>query len=184
MRIQVEDAQDREKWRSLKKPELKMRIGLCTGSAVIGNMGSKSRMDYTMMGDTVNTAARLEGVNKVYGTYVMVSETTFSATFGRIAARELDSINVVGKKEPVKIYELLGYSHEVDDRIKKLTDQYIIGLYAYRAQDWDKAIKFFKEALDIAPDDGPTRTMLQRCDEFRINPPGENWDGSFSMKTK
>ncbi len=177
-------AELREKWRSLKKPELKMRIGLCTGSAVIGNMGSKSRMDYTMMGDTVNTAARLEGVNKVYGTYVMVSETTFSATFGRIAARELDSINVVGKKEPVKIYELLGYSHEVDDRIKKLTDQYIIGLYAYRVQDWDKAIKFFKEVLDIAPDDGPTRTMLQRCDEFRITPPGENWDGSFSMKTK
>ncbi len=177
-------AELREKWRSLKKPELKMRIGLCTGSAVIGNMGSKSRMDYTMMGDTVNTAARLEGVNKVYGTYVMVSETTFSATFGRIAARELDSINVVGKKEPVKIYELLGYSHEVDDDVKNMTDQYVIGLYAYKAQDWDKAIKFFKEALDIAPDDGPSKTMLQRCDEFKLNPPGKGWDGSFSMKSK
>ncbi|MCP4107266.1 MAG: CHASE2 domain-containing protein [Desulfobacteraceae bacterium] len=177
-------AELREKWIALKKPALKMRIGLCTGAAIIGNMGSKSRMDYTMMGDTVNTAARLEGVNKVYGTYVMVSETTFSATFGRIAARELDSINVVGKKEPVKIYELLGYSHEVDDDVKNMTDQYVIGLYAYKAQDWDKAIKFFKKALDIAPDDGPSKTMLQRCDEFKLNPPGKGWDGSFSMKSK
>ncbi|CAB5118821.1 Adenylate cyclase (EC [Olavius algarvensis associated proteobacterium Delta 3] len=102
-------AQLRDKWRKKGMPELMMRIGLSTGPAVVGNMGSKSRMDYTMMGDTVNTAARLEGVNKVYGTYTMISDSTFRDAGEWIRTRELDAIKVVGKAEPVKIYELLGY---------------------------------------------------------------------------
>ncbi|MEA3428973.1 MAG: adenylate/guanylate cyclase domain-containing protein, partial [Thermodesulfobacteriota bacterium] len=174
----------RIKWKIEEKPELKMRIGLCTGPAVVGNMGSKTRMDYTMMGDTVNTAARLEGVNKIYGIYTLVSDSTFKATDGSMIAREIDSINVVGKKEPVTVYQLLGYPEDIDERMNKTTDNYSNGLYAYRNQDWEKAGSFFKAALELTPDDGPSKTMLLRCDEYKINPLPEDWDGAFTMKTK
>ena len=171
-------------WKVKEKPELKMRIGLCSGPAVVGNMGSKSRMDYTMMGDTVNIAARLEGVNKIYGIYTLIGETTYRAAGNRVIAREIDSINVVGKKEPVTVYQLLGYPEDNDDRMIETVDYYTKGLYAYRNQDWEKAVNFFKKALEITPDDGPSRTMLLRCDEFKANPPGKDWNGSFTMKTK
>ena len=173
-----------EKWKAEGRPELKMRIGLCTGHAVVGNMGSKNRMDYTMMGDTVNTAARLEGVNKVYGNYTLISDTTYQATNGRIIAREIDAIKVVGKEEPVTIYQPLGYPEDIDEQARQTIDHYGQGLYAYRDQDWDKALEFFSAALGVTPDDGPSKTMMERCNAFKVNPPDRDWDGSFSMTTK
>ena len=122
-------AELREKWGKTGMPELKMRIGLCTGPAVVGNMGSKNRMDYTMMGDTVNIAARLEGVNKVYGTYTMIADATYQNAGDWIRARELDAIRVVGKAEPVKIYEVLGYPADIDDRMIQAAEQYKHGLH-------------------------------------------------------
>jgi len=178
-------AELREVWKIQKRPELRMRIGLCTGAAVVGNMGSKSRMDYTMMGDTVNTAARLEGVNKVYGTYTLISETTYAGAASEdIRVRELDSIHVVGKKEAIRIYQLIGYSHETDKKELEMIEHYTTGLYAYRARDWEKAIWFFNAALEIEPDDAPAKTMLERCNEYKENPPPKDWDGAFTMKTK
>jgi adenylate cyclase len=177
-------AELRKKWKTEGKPELRMRIGLSTGLAVVGNMGSKNRMDYTMMGDTVNTAARLEGVNKVYGLYTLISETTYSAVSDKIQMREIDSINVVGKTEPIKIYELIGYEEDMDQTKRKTIDHYHAGLNAYRAQDWDLAEKFFHAALEVQPEDGPSRTMLARCREFKNNPPGKDWNGSYSMTSK
>ncbi|MDO9567631.1 MAG: adenylate/guanylate cyclase domain-containing protein [Candidatus Desulfaltia sp.] len=174
----------REGWKTSGKPELYMRIGLCTGPAVVGNMGSKTRMDYTMMGDTVNIASRLEGVNKIYGIYMLIGETTFRKAGDKIMAREIDSINVVGKKEPVRVYQLLGYKKDIGESMDKTIDNYSSGLYAYRNQDWEKAESFFKAVLELTPDDGPSKTMLLRCDEYKINPPPKNWDGSFTMKTK
>jgi len=174
----------RDVWRKNNRPELKMRIGLSSGPAVVGNMGSKNRMDYTMMGDTVNTAARLESVNKVYGIYTLVSETTFSATGNRIFSREIDSISVIGKEEPVAIYEPIDYKEEVDSRIIRTVDLYSKGLKSYRARDWNHAISFFKAALEASPDDGPAKTLLARCQRFTKEPPSENWNGVFSMKTK
>ena len=112
----------RIKWKTEGKPELKMRIGLCTGQAVVGNMGSKTRMDYTMMGDAVNTAARLEGVTKIYGIYTLVSDSTFKATNDSVIAREIDSINVVGKKEPITVYQLLGYPDDIDTVMHETLD--------------------------------------------------------------
>jgi Flp pilus assembly protein TadD len=109
----------RIKWKAEGKPELKMRIGLCTGQAVVGNMGSKTRMDYTMMGDTVNTL-----------------------------------------------------------------DHYSRGLNAYRSQNWEEAIDRFKAVIELTPDDGPSKTMLLRCEEYKITPPPKDWDGAFTMKTK
>lgn len=171
-------------WRSQGKPELRMRIGLFSGFAVVGNMGSRSRMDYTMMGDTVNTAARLEGVNKIYGTYTMAGEDTWRQAEDEIMAREIDSISVVGKQEPVRVYELMAYADEVDDRLRHAADTYAHGLAAYRYQQWDRAILFFSTVLELIPDDGPSRTMLARCENFMKNPPDKGWNGAFVMNTK
>ena len=161
-----------------------MRTGLCTGKAVVGNMGSKNRMDYTMMGDTVNTAARLEGVNKLYGTYSLISESTYMSAGNNTIAREIDSINVVGKKEPVTIYELLGFNLKLSENIKKTAELYTMGLYKYRNRNWDKAAGYFKAALDLTPEDGPSITMLQRCHDFKRNPPDENWNSVFKINIK
>lgn len=174
----------REKWSIEGKPELRMRMGLCSGRAVVGNMGSKNRMDYTMMGDTVNTAARLEGVNKLYGSYTLISDTTYRAAGQGIVTREIDSINVVGKNVPLTIYELIGYGKNVDPHDLEIIDLYHKGLRAYRLQAWDEAIGQFKAALETRPHDGPSRTMLIRCREFKINPPGKDWNGSFTMTSK
>ncbi|CAB5154964.1 Adenylate cyclase (EC [Olavius algarvensis associated proteobacterium Delta 3] len=177
-------AQLRDKWRKKGMPELMMRIGLSTGPAVVGNMGSKSRMDYTMMGDTVNTAARLEGVNKVYGTYTMISDSTFRDAGEWIRTRELDAIKVVGKAEPVKIYELLGYPADLDDRMIQVAEHYSRGLQAYRARQWISASEFFSSALKVRPGDSPSQTMLDRCAAYQAAPPPSDWDGSFSMTSK
>ena len=174
----------RKKWKKEGKPELFMRIGISTGPAVVGNMGSRNRMDYTMMGDTVNTAARLEGVNKLYGTYTLISQTTYAAAGDWSLTREIDSINVVGKNEPISIYQLLGYPGDVDERVRESIDYYKRGLYFYRRRDWNKAIMFFLKVLSLIPNDGPSNTMLARCNDFKTNPPGENWDGTYSILHK
>ncbi|MFH0726599.1 MAG: adenylate/guanylate cyclase domain-containing protein [Pseudomonadota bacterium] len=174
----------RKSLRSRGMPELKMRIGLCSGKAVVGNMGSKRRMDYTMMGDTVNTAARLEGANKIYGTYTLVSKSTIASAGKKIAARELDAILLVGKKESVPSYQLLGYTGELPQEAMETAALYAKGLDAYRGQSWETAIDYFEKALSVSPEDAPSKTMLNRCHEFKTHPPAENWDGSYLMKTK
>jgi adenylate cyclase len=174
----------RTKWKQEKKPGLKMRIGLCSGNAVVGNMGSKNRMDYTMMGDTVNIAARLEGVNKIYGIYTMISDTTFAAAGNGIVTREIDSVNVVGRNEPVTIYELAGLPEDIDEVMRRTYDSYAKGLEAYRKSNWDLAIKQFISALDITINDGPSKTMLARCNEYKLNPPEKGWNGAYTIKSK
>jgi len=172
-------------WKARNMPELHMRAGMCTGTAVVGNMGSKNRMDYTMMGDTVNTAARLEGVNKIYGTYTMIGEPTLYENMKeKIITRELDSIYVVGKFEPVKIYEIIGLREECDESTDDLIRWYHDGLTAYRNQNWEEAIICFNEALTLFPDDPPSKSMQARCEEYQINPPGEDWKGAYRMTSK
>lgn len=174
----------REKWRQEGKPELKMRIGLSTGPAVVGNMGSRNRMDYTMMGDTVNTAARLEGVNKIYGIYTLVCETTFKKANQRIWGREIDSINVVGKAEPVTVYQVLGYAEDIDESMLKMTGLYAEGLHLYRQQRWEPAIEKFNAALIISPGDSPSKAMKDRCATYKMEPPAPDWNGSYTMESK
>jgi len=174
----------REKWQTQDKPMLHMRVGLCTGPAVVGNMGSRSRMDYTMMGDTVNTAARLEGVNKVYSIFTMIADETFKGIGEHLQAREIDSINVVGKTEPVSVYQILGYPEDIDEPMAEAYAGYAEGLAAYRDRQWDQAIAAFEKVLAIAPDDGPSKTMQARCIEYKADPPPEDWNGSYAMKTK
>ncbi len=177
-------AQLRAAWQARGKPELRMRIGLNSGTAVVGNMGSKQRMDYTMMGDSVNTAARLEGVNKVYGTYTLISASTFQDAKEQIVARELDAINVVGKNEPVAVYELIGEAGQASPAVVQLIEVYASGLEAYRRRDWQEAREFFNQALALAPEDRASRVMIERCRQYEQIPPPEGWNGAYSMTTK
>lgn len=179
----------REKWS--KEPHwpkivhsMQMRIGLNTGPMVVGNMGSKTRMDYTMMGDSVNLAARLEGANKQYGTLNMISEHTYKDVKGSVEVRELDLIRVVGKTEPVRVFELLDRKGKVPHEMEKAYKVYAEGLELYREKKWDAAIVKFGETISLKQDDEPSKRYIVRCEEFKENPPPADWDGVFSMTTK
>jgi adenylate cyclase len=137
-----------------------------------------------MMGDTVNTAARLEGINKLYGSYTLIGETTYRAAGERITAREIDTINVVGKNDPVTVYQLLGEPGDLPDGVLEMADRYRRGLAAYRSRNWDRAVEHFRAALALRPDDGPSRTMVGRAMGFKAAPPPEDWNGSFAITVK
>ena len=173
-----------ETWRKAGKDELYVRMGMNTGDAVVGNMGSQTRMDYTAMGDSVNLASRLEGANKFYSTYAMISESTYEATKDHIEARKLDTIRVVGKTEPIVIYELLGNKGTLPDRMLDMLDKYYNGFDHFQNRDWKKALSFFNQALKVIDDDGPSLTYRERCENFIKKPPTKKWDGVFSLKAK
>ncbi len=177
-------AEMREKWRATGQLEIKARMGINTGNAVIGNMGSRTRMDYTMMGDSVNLAARLEGANKYYGTYAMISESTYNHVKDHVEARRLDIIRVVGKNEPIQVFELLGRKGELPDYMMEMLSKYYEGLELFSARDWKGARIAFRAGLKIVQDDGPSNTYVDRCTEFLNSPPPKNWDGVYKMKGK
>jgi len=171
-------------WRARNMKELFMRIGLNTGPAVVGNMGSNIRMDYTMMGDTVNTAARFEGANKEYGSAIMIGQVTYESAKDVIEARELDLINVVGKAEPVPIYELVAKKSELSPEKSKCLEFYQQGLEMYRNREFADAMGIFAQGLGQIKDDGPSKNMIKRCEYYILDPPGKTWNGAFIMTSK
>ena len=160
------------------------RIGINTGEMVVGNMGTARKMDYTMMGNSVNLAARLEGVNKQYGTWKLISHYTYGHASNKIFVRKLDQVRVVGINEPVQLYELLDEKSEVKDQIQDLVDIFHKGLEKFQQQDWKGADELFRRALKVSPDDGPAKTYVKRCSDFTKNPPPKNWDGVFNLTSK
>ncbi|MBT5440743.1 MAG: adenylate/guanylate cyclase domain-containing protein, partial [Candidatus Marinimicrobia bacterium] len=168
---------------------IRHRVGLNSGEMVTGNMGSSMRMNYTMMGDTVNLAARLEPAAKHYGVYILVSEHTQKAVEDFFEWRFLDFLRVKGKKKPVRGYELISLKNEMTKDQSQLVQAFDEGIKLYNKQEWTKAKKLFKESLSmeekfIDRPTTPSEVYLDRCDYFKAEPPGKNWDGIWTMKTK
>jgi adenylate cyclase len=171
------------RWASQGLPSLDIGIGINTATMVVGNMGSELRFDYTVMGDGVNLASRLEGANKAYGTHIIVSDSTWEQVRDRIATRELDIIRVQGKAEPTRIFEVLGMSPLAPDRAA-MAEAFEVALRAYRAQRWEDAIRTFQQVLAAAPDDPPSQLYVQRCKTFMAALPRPDWDGVYVMPAK
>ena len=168
---------------------IRHRVGLNSGQMVTGNMGSAMRMSYTMMGDTVNLAARLEPAAKHYGVYIFVAENTYKVVKDKFEWRFLDNLRVKGKKKPVKGYELLALKNELSEEKSQLIQAFNKGMKLYLKQDWMKAKKQFKVSLELeekflARPTTPSAVYIDRCDYFKNESPGKDWNGVFTMTTK
>lgn len=164
--------------------ECDIRIGIATGEVLVGSIGSELMMSYTVMGDTVNLASRLEMANKIYGSHSLVSEATIAAAGGAIEAREIDQLVVVGQTVAQRVFEIIGREGELHEKQLTLRSWYSEGLTAYRTRNWDEARRAFRSALEVAPGDGPSMTLLRRIETFEANPPTEEWDGSWQLDRK
>lgn len=171
-------------WERRGIPKLDMGIGVNTGPMVVGNMGSRNRLAYTVMGDTVNVAARLEGLNKQYGTRVVIGEAAKDAAGGAFVYRFLDVVAVKGRSRPLAVYEIVGRAGQLAPAVTKRLALYQEGIALYRTRRWAEAAALFREILADAKDDGPSALYLRRSSEFLVSPPPDAWDGVYVAQSK
>ncbi|RMF60960.1 MAG: adenylate/guanylate cyclase domain-containing protein [Calditrichaeota bacterium] len=173
------------RWRREGKPVLTCRVGINTGNMIVGNMGSHKVFDYTVLGDEVNLASRLEGANKAYGTRIMISEATYNIIKDDFITRPLDMIRVKGKHKPVQVYELIAKKgDEVREDFLNILPIFTTGIQYYQTRNWEKAGECFRYCLKLRPEDGPSKLYLKRVLHFSKNPPPENWDGVYEFQSK
>lgn len=190
--MQKELEQLRKKWTKEGKPDIvtsmKNRMGMNTGNMITGNMGSSNRFNYTIMGDNVNIAARCESGAKAYGVYTMVTEETKleAEQYGDDCVfRFLDKIIVKGRKTPIKVYEVADLRADASQQLFDCIGYYELGMRCYNNQDWDKAIQYFEKSLELESNiKNPSSVLLERCRSLKIEPPIQNWNGVYVMKSK
>ncbi|MGH6629436.1 MAG: adenylate/guanylate cyclase domain-containing protein, partial [Burkholderiales bacterium] len=170
-------------WRAHGRKTLAVGVGVNTGPVNVGNMGSDKRLAWTVMGDNVNLASRLEGLTKEYGVRIVMSEATWQQVASQFVGRELDRIRVKGKAQPVGIYELLDVRHH-SPRHADLLAGFEDAIAAYRRREWEAAAQKFQPLIERYPEDGPSRVFLARSCEFLVDNPPPDWDGVYVMKTK
>jgi class 3 adenylate cyclase len=161
-----------------------IRIGIATGEVLVGSIGSELMMSYTVMGDTVNLASRLEGANKEYGGRILVSEATIAGASAAIEAREIDRVVTLGQTHPEAVFEIMGLKDGLTAAQLELRARFAEGLAAYRAQRWEDARRAFEAALLAIPGDGPSMAFIKRIDRLVATPPGEGWDGAWHLERK
>lgn len=161
-----------------------IRTGLNSGNCIVGNMGSHQRFSYSVLGDDVNLASRLEGANKFFGTYIMASEATVAEARDAIETRLLGWVRVVGKVVPIKVFELLAKKGELSEEWEKALSIYDRGLKEFHAREFEQAAKSFQEVLAIFPNDGPSSLYLKTATDYSVIPPPEGWDSVFNLTMK